>query len=69
MDNPKIYKNFIRGEWVEAQNGEVFENRNPATGEVVGIFPRLDHAGGFFHEATVFAEVDPRMRIAQEEIF
>ncbi|MBI1956626.1 MAG: aldehyde dehydrogenase family protein, partial [Acidobacteria bacterium] len=28
-----------------------------------------DHAGGFFHEATVFAEVDPKMRIAQEEIF
>ena len=42
MDNPNFYKNFIRGEWVEAQNGEVFENRNPATGEVVGIFPRSD---------------------------
>ncbi|MBI1955617.1 MAG: aldehyde dehydrogenase family protein, partial [Acidobacteria bacterium] len=42
MDNPKIYKNFIRGQWVEAQNGEVFENRNPATGEVVGIFPRSE---------------------------
>ncbi len=24
---------------------------------------------GFFHEATVFADVDPRMRVAQEEIF
>ncbi|MBI3896576.1 MAG: aldehyde dehydrogenase family protein [Acidobacteria bacterium] len=42
MDNPKIYKNLVRGEWVAAQNGEVFENRNPATGEVVGIFPRSD---------------------------
>jgi acyl-CoA reductase-like NAD-dependent aldehyde dehydrogenase len=28
-----------------------------------------DHARGFFHEPTVFGDVDPRMRIAQEEIF
>ena len=27
------------------------------------------HAGGFFHEPTVFADVAPTMRIAQEEIF
>jgi alpha-ketoglutaric semialdehyde dehydrogenase len=27
------------------------------------------HAGGWFHEPTVFADVDPQMRIAQEEIF
>ncbi len=27
------------------------------------------HRGGFFHEATVFADVHPSMRIAQEEIF
>jgi acyl-CoA reductase-like NAD-dependent aldehyde dehydrogenase len=26
-------------------------------------------AKGYFHEPTVFADVDPRMRIAQEEIF
>ena len=26
-------------------------------------------AGGWFHEPTIFADVDPRMRIAQEEIF
>ncbi len=33
---------------------------------------RLDggaHARGFFHEPTVFADVDPKMRIAREEIF
>ena len=33
---------------------------------------RLDtgaHAHGWFHEPTVFADVDPGMRIAQEEIF
>ncbi len=28
-----------------------------------------DYAHGFFHEPTLFAEVSPRMRIAQEEIF
>jgi aldehyde dehydrogenase (NAD+) len=27
------------------------------------------HAGGFFHEPTVFADVTPAMRIAREEIF
>jgi aldehyde dehydrogenase (NAD+) len=27
------------------------------------------HAHGWFHEPTVFADVDPKMRIAQEEIF
>jgi aldehyde dehydrogenase (NAD+) len=27
------------------------------------------YARGFFHEPTIFADVDPRMRIAQEEIF
>ena len=27
------------------------------------------HAKGFFHEPTVFVDVDPKMRIAQEEIF
>jgi aldehyde dehydrogenase (NAD+) len=28
-----------------------------------------EHEYGYFHEPTVFADVDPRMRIAQEEIF
>jgi len=28
-----------------------------------------DYAKGFFHQPTIFADVDPRMRIAQEEIF
>jgi alpha-ketoglutaric semialdehyde dehydrogenase len=27
------------------------------------------HASGFFHEPTIFSDVDPRMRIAREEIF
>jgi acyl-CoA reductase-like NAD-dependent aldehyde dehydrogenase len=37
---PKVYKNFINGEWVEARSGRAFENRNPAnTEELVGMFP------------------------------
>jgi acyl-CoA reductase-like NAD-dependent aldehyde dehydrogenase len=28
-----------------------------------------DHSKGWFHEPTVFADCDPRMRVAQEEIF
>jgi acyl-CoA reductase-like NAD-dependent aldehyde dehydrogenase len=34
------YKNWIGGKWVAAENGETFENRNPAdTTDLVGIFP------------------------------
>ena len=37
---PKVFKNFINGEWVEARSGKAIENRNPAiTGELVGMFP------------------------------
>ena len=37
---PKIHKNFINGEWVEARAGRSFENRNPADhSELIGIFP------------------------------
>ncbi len=40
---PRIYKNFIDGEWVESHTGRTFENLNPAdTREVVGIFQRSD---------------------------
>ncbi len=38
---PKIYKNFIDGEWVESASGDTFENLNPAdTRDVAGIFQR-----------------------------
>src|SRR5215471_6076184 len=38
---PNIYHNFIDGEWVEANTGQTFEDRNPAdTRDVVGIFQR-----------------------------
>jgi aldehyde dehydrogenase (NAD+) len=37
---PKIFRNYINGEWVEARGGKVIEDRNPAnTDELVGIFP------------------------------
>lgn len=41
MGSPKVYKNFINGEWVESSSGKTFENRNPAnTDEVVGVFQK-----------------------------
>jgi len=37
---PKVHKNFINGEWVEARVGRAFEDRNPANhSELIGIFP------------------------------
>jgi aldehyde dehydrogenase (NAD+) len=37
---PKVYKNFINGEWVESRSGKAFENRNPAnTDDLIGMFP------------------------------
>jgi len=35
----KAYRNYIGGEWVEAVGGDTFETKNPATGEVLGVFP------------------------------
>jgi alpha-ketoglutaric semialdehyde dehydrogenase len=36
----KTYQNFIRGQWVASQSGEMFENINPAdTRDIVGRFP------------------------------
>ncbi|MBI5418869.1 MAG: aldehyde dehydrogenase family protein [Deltaproteobacteria bacterium] len=37
---PEIHRNFIGGEWVDARSGAAFEDIDPATGEVVGVFPR-----------------------------
>jgi len=36
---PRMFKNFINGEWVESRSGKAYENRNPAnTDELVGMF-------------------------------
>ncbi|HEY6292658.1 MAG TPA: aldehyde dehydrogenase family protein [Terriglobia bacterium] len=40
MAPPKVYKNFINGEWVESVSHESFENLNPANrDELIGLFP------------------------------
>src|SRR5256714_2602243 len=36
----KTFRNFIGGEWADAASGETFESLSPATGEVLGSFPR-----------------------------
>ena len=37
---PKVYKNYIHGEWTESRSGKAFENRNPANrDELIGMFP------------------------------
>ena len=37
---PKVFKNYINGEWVPSRAGKAIEDRNPAnTGELVGMFP------------------------------
>jgi aldehyde dehydrogenase (NAD+) len=36
----ETFKNLIGGEWVDAASGETFESVNPATGAVLGTFPR-----------------------------
>jgi alpha-ketoglutaric semialdehyde dehydrogenase len=36
----QTFKNFIAGEWVDAQSGETFESSSPATGETIGVFPK-----------------------------
>jgi len=41
MAPPKVFKNFINGEWVDSVTGERFENRNPADRkELIGLFPK-----------------------------
>src|SRR3989475_12892298 len=36
---PRIFNNFINGEWVESRSGKAYENRNPAdTDELIGMF-------------------------------
>src|SRR5260370_16762120 len=36
---PRVFKNFINGEWVDSRSGKAYENRNPAnTDELIGMF-------------------------------
>jgi acyl-CoA reductase-like NAD-dependent aldehyde dehydrogenase len=34
------FKNHVGGEWVDAARGETFDSRNPATGDLIGTFPK-----------------------------
>jgi aldehyde dehydrogenase (NAD+) len=36
----QTFRNFVGGEWVDAASGDTFESRSPATGELIGVFPR-----------------------------
>jgi aldehyde dehydrogenase (NAD+) len=39
-DTPRVFKNFINGEWVAPRSGKFIENHNPAnTDEFIGAFP------------------------------
>ncbi len=36
---PRVYKNYVNGEWVESRSGKAIENRNPANrDELIGMF-------------------------------
>src|SRR3954465_2108224 len=35
-----MYSNLIDGQWVPSDSGQTFENRNPATGELIGLFQK-----------------------------
>jgi acyl-CoA reductase-like NAD-dependent aldehyde dehydrogenase len=42
---PRVYKNFINGEWVDSRSGQAYENRNPAnTDELIGMFVSSNNA-------------------------
>jgi len=38
------FLNFIDGEWRASVSGDVFENRNPATGDLIGLFQKSTQA-------------------------
>jgi aldehyde dehydrogenase (NAD+) len=43
MKKPKVYQNFINGEWVKSHTGETFHNINPANvDDIVGVFQQSD---------------------------
>src|ERR687895_108817 len=40
----QTFKNYIGGEWVDAASTETFESVNPASGDVIGAFPKSSTA-------------------------
>jgi acyl-CoA reductase-like NAD-dependent aldehyde dehydrogenase len=35
-----LFRNYIDGRWVESESGQIFERRNPATGELVATYTK-----------------------------
>jgi len=40
LTGTQTFLNYIGGEWVDAASGETFESLNPASGDMIGTFPR-----------------------------
>src|SRR6476619_2165169 len=40
MEGTKTFMNYIGGEWVDSASGDTFESFNPASGDLIGTFPR-----------------------------
>ncbi len=64
------HRNYIAGEWVDSESGEQFENHNPATGELLGSFPRstaadADRAVAAAHEAYASWRLHPAPKRAE----
>jgi aldehyde dehydrogenase (NAD+) len=52
----KTFKNYIAGEWVDAEGGATFESTSPANDETLGVFPKstaadVDHGVAAAKEA------------------
>jgi aldehyde dehydrogenase (NAD+) len=61
------FRNYVGGEWVDAESGECFDSLNPATGETIGSFPRsaaadVDRAVAAAREAFVDWRLVPAPR-------
>src|SRR5215831_14196144 len=40
MTGTKRFQNYIDGEWLDSASGETFESTSPATGDMIGAFPK-----------------------------
>ena len=52
----KAFRNYVDGDWVHAAAGETFESRSPATGELIGTFPKSGAADVDRAALDVFSE-------------
>ena len=64
------HRNYIAGEWIDSESGERFDNHNPATGELLGSFPRstaadADRAVAAAHEAYASWRLHPAPKRAE----